>query len=58
MGHLQKLYEKYAKDGLLAFAIVIFPNVRQGRRITQNLGVTYPVFNGNEADISKRYAYG
>ena len=58
MGHLQKLSEKYAKDGLLAFAIVIFPNVKQARVLTQNIGVTYPVFNGNEADLSKRYAYG
>jgi hypothetical protein len=58
MGHLQKLNEKYAKDGLLAFAIVIFPNVKQARVIAQNLGVTYPVFNGNESDLSKRYAYG
>lgn len=58
MGHLQKLYEKYAKDGLLAFAIVIFPNVKQAWVIAQNLGVTYPVFNGNESDLSKRYAYG
>jgi hypothetical protein len=32
--------------------------VKQARVITQNLGVTYPVFNGNEADLSKRYAYG
>ena len=58
MGHLQKLHEKYAKDGLLVFAIAIFPNVKQARVITQNLGVTYPVFNGNDADLSKRYAYG
>ena len=58
MGHLQKLYEKYAKDGLAVFAIAIFPNVKQARVIAQNLGVTYPVFNGNEADVSKRYGFG
>jgi peroxiredoxin len=58
MGHLQKIHEKYAKDGLLVFAIAIFPNVKQAGLITQNLGVTYPVFNGNETDLAKRYGYG
>ena len=58
MGHLQKLYEKYAKDGLQVFAIAIFPNVPQARVITNNLGVTYPVLNGNDTDLAKRYGYG
>ena len=58
MGHLQKIHEKYAKDGLLVFAIAIFPNIKQARVMTQNLGVTYPVFNGNETDLAKHYGYG
>ncbi len=58
MGHLQKLYEKYAKDGLLVFAIAIFPNVQQARVITNRLGVMYPVLNGNDTDLAKRYGYG
>ena len=58
MGHLQKLYEKYAKDGLLVFAIAIFPNVQLARVLTKNLGVTYPVLNGNDTDLAKRYGYG
>jgi hypothetical protein len=58
MGHLQKIHEKYARDGLLVFAIAIFPNVKQAGVITKNLGVTYPVLNGNETDLAKRYGYG
>jgi hypothetical protein len=58
MGHLQKIHEKYAMDGLLVFAIAIFPNLKQAQVITQNLGVTYPVLNGYETDVAKRYGYG
>jgi hypothetical protein len=33
-------------------------SVKQARIIRQNSGVTYPVLNGNDSDLSKRIAYG
>jgi hypothetical protein len=41
MGYLQKLYEQYSKDGLLAFAIAMHPSPQKARESTQQLGVTY-----------------
>lgn len=58
MGHLQKLHEKYSKDGVLVFTIAMHPSVEQARALTRQLGVTYPVFNGYGSDLGKRYAFG
>jgi hypothetical protein len=58
MGHLQKLFQQYSNDGLLAFAIAMHPNPEKARELTQTMGVTYPVFNGQQSDLGKHYAYG
>ena len=40
MVHLQKLHDKYVKDGLLVFAIAVYPKVEKGRKLTKELGIT------------------
>lgn len=58
MVHLQKLHDKYAKDGLLVFAIAVHPKAKQGRKLTKELGITYPVFQGAGSDLAKQYGFG
>lgn len=58
MVHLQKLHDKYAKDGLLVFAIAVYPKVEKGRKLTKELGITYPVFQGAGSDLAKQYGFG
>lgn len=58
MVHLQKLHEKYAKDGLQVFAIAMVPDVDEAKKLTKDLGVTYPVFYGYGSDLGKTYAFG
>ena len=58
MGHLQKLNEKYAKDGLLAFAIAVSEELGEIRKITKEKGWNYPIFNGVGSALAKQYAYG
>ncbi len=58
MVHLQKLHEKYGRDGLFVYAIAMLPGQEKDRKLTQELGVTYPVFYGVGSDLGKRYAYG
>ena len=58
MVHLQKLHDKYAKDGLLVFAIAVHPKAEKGRELTKELGITYPVFQGAGSDLAKQYAFG
>ena len=55
MVHLQKLHEKYGKDGLLVFGIGIHPEAQE---LTKKLGLTYPVFQGEGSDFAMRYAFG
>jgi hypothetical protein len=58
MVHLQKFHERYGKNGLLVFAISMFPYPEQARKATEQLGITYPVFDGHGSDLGKQYAYG
>jgi len=58
MVYLQKLHERFAKDGLQVFAIAIFPDREKAQKLTKELGVTYPVFFGEGSDVGKRYAFG
>jgi len=58
MVHLQKLHEKYAKDGLFVFAISMHPDAKVAQGLTKKLGITYPVFDGHGSDLGKQYAYG
>lgn len=58
MVHLQKFQERYAKDGLLVFAVAMLPDRDKVRELNRQLGITYPVFYGYGSDLGKRYAYG
>lgn len=58
MVYLQKLHERHAEEGLFVFAISMHPDPEEARRITRELGVTYPVFDGTDSELGRRYAYG
>jgi hypothetical protein len=58
MGHLQKLQEKYGKDGLLAFAIAVNEELPEIRKVTKEKGWNYAIFNGVGSVLAKQYAYG
>ena len=58
MVHLQNFHEKYAAKGLQVFAIAMHPDTDVARRLTTELKVTYPVFNGYDTEFGKQYAYG
>jgi hypothetical protein len=58
MVHLQKLHRRFAKNGVLVFAIAMLPGRERVREMTRDLGVTYPVFFGAGSDLGRRYAYG
>lgn len=58
MVHLQKLHDRYAKDGLLVFAIAVHPKAEKGRKLTKELGITYPVFQGAGSALAKQYGFG
>jgi len=58
MGHLQKLHDKYGDKGLFVYVIAVHANPKEARRLTRELRVTYPVFEGTQAELTKCYAYG
>lgn len=58
MVHLQKFHEKYAGRGLQVFVLSMHPDATDARKLTKELEVTYPVFNGHGSDLGKLYAYG
>jgi hypothetical protein len=58
MVHLQKLHERYSKDGLQVFVIAMLPDRGELLKLNEQLGVTYPVFFGHGSDLGKRYAFG
>jgi len=58
MVHLQEFSNRYAKDGLLVFAISMFPYPGLARKSTKEMRITYPVFDGHGSDVGKQYAYG
>jgi hypothetical protein len=58
MVHLQKFHDQYAREGLLVYAVAMLPGREKDRKLTRQLGVTYPVFYGPGSDLGRRYAYG
>jgi len=58
MVQLQKLHERYGKDGLLVFTVALHPRLEAARALTRELGVTYPVFEGHGSDLEKLYGFG
>lgn len=58
MVHLQRFHERYAKDGLSVFAIAMHPDPEQAARLTKEMGITYPVFNGHGSELGQHYAFG
>ena len=58
MVHLQKFHDRFAKDGLLVFAISMMPDAGTARKLNKELGITFPVFDGNKSDLGKQYAFG
>jgi peroxiredoxin len=58
MVQLQKLHEKYAKDGLLVFTVALHPKPEAAKALTRELGVTYPVFEGHGSDLETQYGFG
>jgi hypothetical protein len=58
MVHLQKFHEKYGNQGLQVFAISMHPDSGEARKLTAELGVTFPVFNGHDSELGKLFAYG
>lgn len=58
MVQLQKLHEKYRRDGLLVFTIALHPQPETAKALTRKLGLTYPVFQGHGSDLERRYGYG
>jgi hypothetical protein len=58
MVHLQKFHEKASDKGLQVFVISMHPDADAARKLTGELEVTYPIFNGHGSDLGKHYAYG
>jgi hypothetical protein len=58
MVHLQEFYNRYAKDGLLVFAISMFPYPEMARKATKKMGITYSVLDGYGSELGKQYAFG
>ncbi len=58
MVQLQKLHERYGKDGLLVFTVALHPRPEAAKALTRELGVTYPVFEGHGSDLEKQYGFG
>jgi len=58
MVHLQRFHEQYADKGLLVFIISMHANPEKARKLSDDMKVTYPIFNGTGSDLGKHYAYG
>jgi hypothetical protein len=58
MVHLQKLHERFAKDGLLEFAVAMLSDRDEVRALDKELGITFPVFFGYGSDLGKHYSFG
>lgn len=58
MVHLQKFHHRYADKGLQVFVISMHPEEAEARKLTKELKVTYPVFNGHKSALGKEYAFG
>lgn len=49
MLHLQKLHEKYVKDGLMVLGISMSPMENLAKQTAERLGVTYPILKGADS---------
>ncbi len=58
MVHLQNFNEKFADKGLQVFVISMHPDPKKARELTVDLQAKYPICNGHDSDLGKRYAYG
>jgi len=58
MVHLQGLHERYGEDGMFVFAISMSPDRERAREWNRELGLTYPVFDGEGSALGDRLAYG
>lgn len=58
MVHLQRFHEKYADQGLQVFVISMHTQPSQARELSDELKVTYPIFDGHGSDLGRQYAYG
>lgn len=58
MVHLQKFHERFGDKGLQVFVISMHPDVADAQKLTRELNVTYPVFNGHDSALGKHYVYG
>jgi len=58
MVHLQKFHERYSGKGLQVFVIAMHPDAAEAKKLTKQLKVTYPVFNGHDSMLGKIYAFG
>ena len=57
MVHLQDLHERYGEQGLFVYVIAVFP-ADQARKLTREMGISYPVFLGTDSELATKYAYG
>jgi hypothetical protein len=58
MVHLQKLHERFAKDGLQVFAVAMLSDCEEVRNLDRELGITFPVLAGYGSALGKRYSFG
>jgi hypothetical protein len=58
MVHLQKIHETSSSKGVLVFAIAMHADAEVARRLTRELKITYPVFQGFGSELGRAYAYG
>lgn len=58
MVHLQKFHEEYAEEGLQVFVIAMHSDPEEARKLTRELGVTFPVFDGRGSELGEQYAFG
>ena len=58
MVHLQRLHEEHAVDGLFVYAIAVHDRPDEARRLTAEMRLTYPIFEGTGSPLARRYAYG
>jgi hypothetical protein len=58
MVHLQRFHETYGAKGLQVFVISMHHEAAEARTFTRDLKVTYPVLDGHDSDLGRRYAYG
>lgn len=58
MVHLQQIHEDFADQGVLVFTVAMHPDAGEARKLTRELGVGYPVFQGLGSALGEQYAYG